>query len=111
MLQARGLDVVPVNFAQVAKVSDKYPNAASEMWFDFADIINAVGMESVAKFKNELVGEMASRQWEFDSKGRRKVQSKDDYKSATGNRSPDIADSLLLCFYEPKTPKKVSWWG
>lgn len=111
MLKARGLDVVPVNFAQGAKVGDKYPNAATEMWFDFADIINAVGMESVAKFKNELVGEMASRQWEFDSKGRRKVQSKDDYKSATGNRSPDIADSLLLCFYEPKTPKKVSWWG
>lgn len=111
MLKGRGLDVVPVNFAMGAKASDKYPNAASEMWFDFADIINTVGAESVAQFKGELIGEMASRQWEFDSKGRRRVQSKADYKSATGNRSPDIADALLLCFYEPKTRKKVSWWG
>lgn len=111
MLRRDGVNVVPVNFAQGAKASDKYPNAASEMWFDFADIVKSVGAESVATFKQELVAEMASRQWEFDSKGRRRVQSKADYKASTGNRSPDIADALLLCFYEPKAPKKVSWWG
>lgn len=109
MCRAEGMNVVPVNFAQAAKDSDHYPNAASEMWFDFAKILPEVGMERVSDNRQELVSELSQRSWSFDAKGRRVVEQKSAFKAA-GNRSPDLADALLLCFYEPKTKKTIEWW-
>lgn len=109
MCKAEGMDVVPVNFAQGAKDSDHYPNAASEMWFDFAKIIEDVGLDKVREYYPDLMSELSQRSWTFDAKGRRVVEQKSAFK-AQGNRSPDIADALLLCFYEPKMKKAIEWW-
>lgn len=109
MCKQAGMNVVPVNFAQQAKDSDHYPNAASEMWFDFAKILGDVGLDHVADRRQELVSELSQRSWSFDARGRRVVEQKSSFK-AQGNRSPDIADALLLCFYEPKQKKSIEWW-
>lgn len=109
MCKAEGLNVEPVNFAQGAKEPDKYPNAASEMWFDFQKILSEVGMDKVYEFRSELLSELSQRSWTFDAKGRRVVEQKSAFK-AQGNRSPDIADALLLCYYEPKQKKSIEWW-
>jgi phage terminase large subunit len=42
--------------------------------------------------------ELSTRQWKMDSKGRRAVEGKADYKKR-GNRSPDNADALIMAFY------------
>jgi phage terminase large subunit len=47
---------------------------------------------------NELLGELTTRQWVMDSKGRRGVESKPTFKKRD-NRSPDKADATILCFY------------
>lgn len=109
MCKAEGLNVEPVNFAQGAKEPDKYPNAASEMWFDFQKLLPDVGLDKVYEFRSELLSELSQRSWTFDAKGRRVVEQKSAFK-AQGNRSPDIADALLLCFYEPKQKKSIEWW-
>lgn len=109
MCKAEGLSVEPVNFAQGAKEPDKYPNAASEMWFDFQRLLPDVGLEKVYEFRAELLSELSQRSWTFDVKGRRVVEQKSAFK-AQGNRSPDIADALLLCYYEPKQKKSIEWW-
>lgn len=109
MCKAEGMNVVPVNFAQSAKEPDRYPNAASEMWFDFAKILPEVGLERLADKRQELVSELSQRSWSFDQKGRRVVEQKSAFK-AQGNRSPDLADALLLCYYEPKLQKTIEWW-
>ena len=109
MCKAEGMDVIGVNFAQGAKDSDHYPNAASEMWFDFAKIIEDVGLDKVREYYPDLMSELSQRSWTFDAKGRRVVEQKSAFK-AQGNRSPDIADALLLCFYEPKMKKAIEWW-
>ena len=109
MCKAEGMDAIDVNFAQQAKEPDKYPNAASEMWFDFQKILPDVGLDKVYEFRAELLSELSQRSWTFDAKGRRVVEQKSAFK-AQGNRSPDIADALLLCFYEPKTKKSIEWW-
>lgn len=106
---AEGLDVVPVNFAQGAKDPDRYPNAASEMWFDFAKTLPDVGLERLLDNRQELVSELSQRSWSFDQRGRRVVEQKSAFKAA-GNRSPDLADALLLCYYEPKPKKTIEWW-
>jgi phage terminase large subunit len=90
----RGKNVVPINNGQKAKNPDKYPNAISEMWFEFADIIDQIELPN----DQELLKELCGREYTFDKQGRRCVESKDDFKKRYG-RSPDKADSLLLAYY------------
>jgi phage terminase large subunit len=93
-LYQKEMRVVPVNNGSAAKDENKYPNAISEMWFEFAKIIDTVELPN----DQELLKELCGREYGFDKNGRRVVESKDKYK-ARYKRSPDLADALLLCFY------------
>lgn len=90
----RGYRVMPVNFGARANDPDKYPNLISEAWFYVASIMPTIQFEMDA----DLLQELSTRLWKMDTKGRRCVESKDDYKRR-GYRSPDKADALILCFY------------
>lgn len=103
---ARGYNVIPINFGAKASNPDKYPNLISEAWFYLQSIIDNI---SIANDKDLLV-ELSNREWKMDSKGRRGVESKDDYKKR-GFRSPDLADSTILCFYTPPEPPKIEYGG
>lgn len=96
-MEKRGYNVVPVNFGSEAGDPDKYPNLISEAWFYLASIIETVEIP----MDSDLLMELSSRCWKQDSKGRRRVESKDDYKKR-GYRSPDLADSLIMCYYTPE---------
>jgi hypothetical protein len=97
ILESRGFNMVPVCFGGEAGVPDKYPNAASEMWFEVGKIIHEIAAPRADRLEAELVNRRAKG---LDKKGRRVVESKDDYKGR-GFRSPDEADAFLLAFYEP----------
>jgi phage terminase large subunit len=92
VLRKKGAKVLEIAFGGSAMDTQKYDTAADEMWFDFpvdeAQIPN----------DNELQQELAGRLYDFDNKGRRKIESKKEYKKRFG-KSPDKADGLLLCFY------------
>ena len=103
---ARGYNVIPINFGAKASNSDKYPNLISEAWFYLQSIIDQI---SIANDK-DLLAELSNREWKMDSKGRRGVESKDDYKKR-GFRSPDLADATILCFYTPPEPPKIEYGG
>ena len=103
---ARGYNVIPINFGAKAPNSDKYPNLISEAWFYLQSIIDQI---SITNDKDLLV-ELSNREWKMDSKGRRGVESKDDYKKR-GFRSPDLADATILCFYTPPAPPKIEYGG
>ena len=103
---ARGYNVIPINFGAKASNPDKYPNLISEAWFYLRSIIDNI---SIANDKDLLV-ELSNREWKMDSKGRRGVESKDDYKKR-GFRSPDLADATILCFYTPPEPPKIEYGG
>jgi hypothetical protein len=66
------------------------------MWFQIGRFIDEIACVEDERLKTELV----NRKWKIDKKGRRVVESKDDYKSR-GFPSPDDADAFLLCFYNP----------
>ena len=95
IMNDRGYATVPINFNQVAQDEDKYDSAISEMWFHFRSIINESSIPDIQDLKEEL----AERKYTFDSKGRRKVEPKRDFKKRIG-RSPDKVDSMLLSFYD-----------
>jgi len=94
-LRDLGAQVNPVNFGSAAMDKKKYPDVISEMWFNLADHIHEIGLVP----NNELLEEVSSRHFKYTADERRKVESKDEYKKRTGKKSPDLADALILCFY------------
>jgi phage terminase large subunit len=92
-LRELGAKVTAVNFGGDPSDKNTYTSVADEMWFTFpvneADIPN----------NQKLMQELAGRQYDYDTKGRRKIEAKKDFKKRIGH-SPDHADALLLCFYQ-----------
>ncbi|MEB0287219.1 PBSX family phage terminase large subunit [Cryobacterium sp. 10S3] len=95
-MMKRGYNVLAINFGAKPMDSDKYPNLISEAWFYMATIMPTIQLD----MKDDVLMELSNRHWKMDTKGRRGVESKDDYKKR-GFRSPDEADATILCFYTP----------
>ena len=87
-----GANVIPVNFGGNSTDKDKYDTTADEMWFEFpveeADIPN----------DQELMNELSQRWFNYDKKGRKKIEPKAEFKKRY-KQSPDKADALLLTYY------------
>ena len=94
ILMNANYNVMPINFGESPVDKDSYPNRISEMWFQFKDTITEAQLIDI----DGLTDELCQRQWKMDNKGRRQVEGKDVFKKRHG-RSPDIADAVLLCYY------------
>jgi len=92
-LRKLGANVVPVNFGGIPRDKKKYTSVADEMWFEFP--VKEIAIPDDSKLMEELSG----RKYDYDHIGRKKVESKKDFKKRFG-RSPDKADALLLAFYK-----------
>ena len=103
VLNGWGANVQEVGFGEVALNQDKYPNAASEMFFEFP--VNQVGMPS-EMLSQEIFADLTERTYKYDAEGRRRIEPKDDFKKRHGGRSPDEGDALLLAFYN-----RIVDWG
>jgi hypothetical protein len=101
-LKRLGAKVIPVNFGGAPKNQKKYDTVADEMWFEFP-----VDEASIPD-DPDLMMELSGRLYEYDKRGRRKVESKKLFRERFG-RSPDKADALLLAYY--KDYKRVSSVG
>ena len=96
ILRSNGYRVIPVNNGQEPKDKDRYNNAISEQWFELKEKIGQISIPDIQDLKSELM----MREWKLDSRARRQIESKEEYKKR-GFRSPDLADALLLTFYQP----------
>jgi phage terminase large subunit len=94
-MESRKYNVIPVKFGESAKDPDKYPNMIAEMWFEVAKIIQEIACPEISRLQKELVNR---KYLSLDKQGRRRVESKEDYKKRTGLGSPDFADAFLLAF-------------
>lgn len=101
----RGYNVMAINFGSSAVDKDKYPNWISEAWFYMQTIMD----EADLPMNSDLLMELTTRQWKQDSKGKRAVEGKADYKKR-GYRSPDLADACIICYYTPEI-KVIEYGG
>jgi phage terminase large subunit len=99
-------EIKAVNFGAKAIDGDKYPNWISEAWFHLADVIREIEIP----MDSDLLMELTTRQWKMDSKGKRRVESKDDYKKR-GFRSPDLADGAIICYAEQVDDRRVQFFS
>lgn len=95
-MMKRGYNVQAVNFGGIAGDTDKYPNWISEAWFHMKEVMP----EAELPMNSDLLMELSTRHWQQDSKGKRRVESKNEYKKR-GFRSPDIADACIICYAMP----------
>jgi phage terminase large subunit len=91
-LRRLGAKAIPIHFGGTAKDQKKYDTVADEMWFKFP--IEEVSIPN----DPELMMELSGRLFDYDKRGRRKVEPKKQFKERFG-KSPDKADALLLAFY------------
>jgi hypothetical protein len=94
-LKDMGCTVTPINFGSRARRKKKYPDIISEMWFDLSEQLDDIGMIE----NKEIMQELAGRNFKYTNDERRKVESKEEYKKRTGRSSPDLADAVILCYY------------
>ncbi len=87
--------IVPVNFGGAGDSEGHYDNAASVMWGRVRDML--IAGEIALPDDTDLAAQLTTRRWKTTSKGKIRLESKDDMKRR-GLPSPDRADALVLAF-------------
>lgn len=97
--------ITEVPFGGKAAKEELYINKRTEMWFKMRDWINAGGaIHDELTLKQEL----ATPVYEFDARGRYKLESKDDIRERLPEAgSPDIGDALALTFAADLPPPNI----
>jgi hypothetical protein len=92
-----GYDCVEgVNVARSANDKDKFRNLRAELWHDMREWL-AQDLPVQIPDSDELLGDLTSLGYKFDSSGRLQIESKDELRKR-GMKSPDCADSLAITF-------------
>ena len=89
---------------------EHYEDVATEMYFDLKDILPTIDIP----LDEELAIQLYTRKYKYIN-GKRgyevmKLESKDEFAEHTHalHKSPDRADGLVLCFYEPNGTADMS---
>lgn len=92
-----GYDVVePVCVSRSANDKDKFKNQRAELWHDMREWL-AQDMPVEIPDSDELMGDLTSLGYRYDSSGRLQIESKDELRKR-GIKSPDCADALAITF-------------
>ena len=108
MEESLPIEVIPCNNAGKAHDAH-YENAGTEMWGNIRELMEQNfsaklrGEEPVLQLPkdDELIKQLANRKYKLTSRGRIVLEKKEDMKKR-GLGSPDCADSLALCLYNPQ---------
>lgn len=96
-LREIGYDCVEgVNVARSANDKEKFRNQRAELWHDMREWL-AQDTPVQIPDSDELLGDLTSLGYKFDSSGRLQIESKDELRKR-GMKSPDTADALALTF-------------
>ncbi len=95
-LQFPNLNIIEIQNNARAFNENEYCNAITEMFYEFNEFLKR-GFVSMPD-DSELIEDLAGRKYEFDSKGRLRIESKDEFKKRFG-RSPDKGDAFLMTWY------------
>jgi hypothetical protein len=103
-LRRLGHNVIEVQAGAAPGDDAHFVNKRAEMWSRMRDWIRAGASLQVPAFQLELENDLTSLRYEYDPKGRLKLESKDSIK-ARGMPSPDLGDALSLTFFQTIQPK------
>lgn len=105
-----GAEVVPVNFSSSPSqlMQKRFANKRAEVWWNVGREYSRLQTWDLTRVSDDTIVELTSPRYEIlDSQGKIKIEAKEQVKARIG-RSPDMADALLLAFYEPAFHSSVS---
>lgn len=106
-LKEQKFHVNGVNVAEAASDKLKYANVRAEAYWQLAERFQK-GEISIPD-DLELIAQLSSVKYKFDSHGRLQIEAKEDMKKR-GLKSPDKADALMLAFMEsPNREIRIRW--
>jgi hypothetical protein len=99
-LMSAGYNAHDINVSERAWNAESYGNLRSELWFEVYNMFLSGGV-SIGHIKSstslDLKKQLVAPLFTYDKIGRRMVEPKDDTKKRL-DRSPDLADALMLSF-------------
>ncbi|ASR83891.1 terminase large subunit [Arthrobacter phage Shrooms] len=104
-------EIVGVNVAERARDAVKFSSQRSEMWWNFRQLIQPDPKNDgdpvlhIATSLKEMA-QLNAPTYKTDSAGRIQIESKQAMKKR-GVNSPDRAEAMLLCVYEPVVKKTI----
>jgi hypothetical protein len=102
-LRELGYDEVrQVNAGEKASDSDRFVNKRAEMWANVKEWLSDGPVD--LPDDDALQADLCSLRYSYDSRGRLKLESKDEAKKR-GVRSPDLADALAMTLAYPVSSK------
>lgn len=87
-----------VSFARKSNYPKRFANIRAEAWWHGREL-SRDGAWSLAALDDDAIAELTMPRYLEDRQGRIQIEPKDDVKERLG-RSPDIADALLLAFFD-----------
>jgi len=103
ILEDDGYTINRINFGGKPKDTEHYEDVATEMYFELRDQLPHIDVP----IDEELAMQLYTRKYDYIN-GKRgyevmKIESKDKFAEHTHalHKSPDRADGLVLCFYDP----------
>lgn len=102
MLAEQGYPVEDMQAGGAARDPAHFVNARAEWYWGLREAFES-GQIDIDPTDDQLAAELGALRFEYDSRGRIKIESKDDLRARTGGGSPDRADALALAFAIPKT--------
>jgi len=106
-------EVIPVNSATspAQRLARQRLNKRAELWWDVGRENSRLGLWDLSRVSDDVIAELCQPRYEIlDSNGKIKIERKDEIIKRL-KRSPDLADALLLAFYDVKTEVKTSSEG
>lgn len=101
-------NVQGVNVARKASKSEQFVNLRAELYDGLRE--RFVGSRIRIPDDSDLISQLASVKYAFTSSGQMRIEGKDELRSR-GERSPDLADAVMLAFAKPAVRGFRLWAG
>lgn len=97
------IKVIDCHNGGAAHDKDHYDDWGTEAWVHLRDLLKDEENHIELIDDDDLVGQLTTRKYRMTSKGKLKLERKEDMKKR-GLRSPDRADAVVLAFAPDRTP-------
>lgn len=101
-------EIVGVNFAEASAQPTRFLNLRAEVYWEVGRELSRLQSWDLSQIDDDIAVELAASRYVIvDSRGKIKIEPKDEVRKRLG-ASPDRAEALLLAFYEPGTGATVA---
>lgn len=104
---AHSAHIVPFHAGEASSQPTIYANKRAELWWKVGRAMSRDGAWDLSAIPDDCVAELIEPKYYLDgSKQRIQVEAKAEVIKRLG-RSPDVADALLMAFWEPHAPATI----